>query len=74
MIDVNVCFLDFQLNTNENASRHEENRTTTTTRDQNMKRKLEVISLYSLFGYFFARIFFDLHMLFAFIAASGSQR
>lgn len=30
-----------ELATNENASRHEENRTTATTKDQNMKRKLE---------------------------------
>ncbi len=57
------CFLNFlnvELNTNENASRHEENRTTATTRDQNMKRKLEVIS----FAYFsFALVKIFLHSL-----------
>lgn len=31
-----------ELLTNEYASRHEENRTTATTKDSNMKRKLEV--------------------------------
>lgn len=47
-----------ELLTNEYASRHEENRTTATTKDHNMKRKLEVrpsfdhhshSSLFSLF-------------------------
>lgn len=32
-----------ELHTNEYASRHEENRITATTKDHNMKRKLEVI-------------------------------
>jgi poly(3-hydroxyalkanoate) synthetase len=31
------------LNTNANAPRHEENRITATTRDQNIKRKLEAL-------------------------------
>jgi len=34
---------DVELNTNANASRHEEDRTTATTRDHNIKRKLEAL-------------------------------
>lgn len=36
-------FSGVELHTNEYASRHEENRLTATTKDHNMKRKLEVI-------------------------------
>jgi hypothetical protein len=36
-------FSGVELRTNEYASRHEENRTTATTKDHNIKRKLEVI-------------------------------
>ncbi len=39
-------FLDLELSINENISRHRENRTIAATRDQNMTRKLEVISLF----------------------------
>ena len=52
------------MDTNENASRHEENRITATTRDQNMKRKLEVRNI-SYDSSAHTLIFFDLHMLFA---------
>jgi hypothetical protein len=36
-----------ELHTNEYASRHEENRLTATTKDHNMKKKLEVGTVYS---------------------------
>jgi hypothetical protein len=36
------CFKGVELHTNEYASRHEENRLTATTKDHNIKRKLEV--------------------------------
>ena len=35
--------LDVELPTDEHASRHEEDRITTTTRDHNIRRKLDVI-------------------------------
>jgi hypothetical protein len=37
-----LIFSGVELRTNEYASRHEENRITATTKDHNMKRKLEV--------------------------------
>jgi hypothetical protein len=41
-----ITFQGVELRTNEYASRHEENRLTATTKDHNMKRKLEVIILF----------------------------
>ena len=47
LIDISLLILwifsGVELHTNEYASRHEENRLTATTKDHNIKRKLEVI-------------------------------
>jgi hypothetical protein len=43
-------FSGVELRTNEYASRHEENRTTATTKDHNIKRKLEVTIFLILIG------------------------
>lgn len=40
---LSIFFSGVELHTNEYASRHEENRLTATTKDHNIKRKLEVI-------------------------------
>jgi hypothetical protein len=66
-------FSGVELHTNEYASRHEENRTTATTKDHNMKRKLEVPIFFNFYlgGNLFGS--FDLHIsLFNFHISSRS--